>query len=175
MARFTKRIYSTGIDAVVVITNQMCDQSGSEDVWKKSITEFLDHTGNVPLGLYECPKPHLRLLSPETLKWAAETGRFYFHKDVSCSIPMIKDKLDALSSITVANNFKFYNANMATLSDSVILGGNGFCGIAANMYPHLICNFNMKTFDSDSLDAQESRQRKIKGKSTDDAEIFDSE
>eukprot|EP01119_Soliformovum_irregulare_P004638 TRINITY_DN15708_c0_g1_i1.p1 TRINITY_DN15708_c0_g1~~TRINITY_DN15708_c0_g1_i1.p1 ORF type:complete len:352 (+),score=89.15 TRINITY_DN15708_c0_g1_i1:141-1058(+) len=152
MANFTHRIYNTGVDAVVVITCQMAKENDTEDVWKLNVKEYLDATGNIPLGLYECPKPHLRLLSPECLKWAVESDRFRFHKDVSCSVPLIKKKLDALNSISSPNSkkFKFYNANMATLSASVALGGDGFCGIAANLYPELITWMLKKQKGSDA-------------------------
>jgi len=136
-AKFVQRMYKeTGVEAVVVIASMMCKETESEEVWKKNVQRLLDLTENVPLGIYECPKPYHRLLSPETLAWAASTGRFYFHKDTCCSILGIENKLKALQS--TKTNFKFYNANMATLLNSITMGASGFCGIAANCYPHLI-------------------------------------
>jgi len=106
-------------------------------VFRANLQTLLDSTGQIPLGIYECPKPYWRLLSPETMKWVASTGRFYTFKDTCCSIPGIQQKLAVLKELG-PTNFKFFNANMATLLDSISMGGNGFCGIAANCYPHLI-------------------------------------
>ena len=109
---------------------------------------YVTRTGKVPLGVYECPKPYHRLLSPETLQWTAATGRFFFLKDTCCSIAGgpdwihitgagINSKLEALKAIN-SPHFKFFNANMATLLRSIQMGANGFCGIAANCYPDVI-------------------------------------
>ena len=38
----------------------------------------------VPLGIYECPAPYHRLLTPEMLAFCAGSGRFLFIKDTSC-------------------------------------------------------------------------------------------
>jgi len=115
----------------------MCKQSEDEKIWRQNVQQLLDLTDSIPLGLYECPKPYHRLLTPETLKWAAETGRIFFHKDTCCSVPGIKAKLDALKTAK-SPGFKFFNANIATLLLSIQMGANGFCGIAANCYPHLL-------------------------------------
>lgn len=149
--------------AVVVITCQMCKQEDSEEVWRANTQELLKLTGDIPLGLYECPKPYLRLLSPgtsqvlfahvlDTLRWVVDTGRFYFHKDVSCSISKIREKLQALQNAkpVYKQSFKFYNANMATLLASMELGAHGFAGIAANFYPHLIGKCTIASFPIDS-------------------------
>jgi len=136
-ADFVRQMYNTGVEAVVVIASVMCAAADSESVWRERVQQLLDRTGNIPLGLYECPKPYWRLLSPDAVKWCASTGRFWIHKDTCCSIVGIKAKLAALNTLP-NSSFKFFNANMATLLDSIQLGGHGFCGIAANCYPHLI-------------------------------------
>eukprot|EP00043_Microstomoeca_roanoka_P010331 m.98162 g.98162 ORF g.98162 m.98162 type:complete len:318 (+) comp14859_c0_seq3:58-1011(+) len=125
-------------DAVVMVVNQMAAEQESDDVWKQNVQKLLDLTGDVPLGLYECPKPYHRLLSPELLAWTASTGRFYFHKDTCCETKPIKAKLLCLQNLPQDVPFKFYNANVATLLMSVRAGGNGFSGISANFYPHLL-------------------------------------
>lgn len=61
----------------------------------------------------------------DTLRWAASTGRFYFHKDTACATQPIREKLAAVKDFP---NFKFFNANAATLLFSLQLGAAGFSG-----------------------------------------------
>lgn len=123
-------------NAVVVNTATLVKQEAKETEWKNAVVEILKLTGNVKLGLYECPVPYKRLLSPEVIKWCAETGRFYFHKDTSCSTSDMKAKINAIHEIQ-NTPFRFYNANVETLLDSLLDGGHGFSGISANFYPRL--------------------------------------
>ena len=52
------------VDAVVVLTCQLAAEGEGEDVWKSNVERLLELTGDAPLGMYECPAPYLRLLSP---------------------------------------------------------------------------------------------------------------
>ena len=125
---------ATCCDAVVVNTATLVPQAADEAAWKAAATRLLELTGSIQLGLYECPVPHKRLLSPALIGWCARTGRFHFHKDTSCSMEAIRAKLDAIGKGTP---FKFYNANVETLLPSLRAGAHGFSGIGANFYPHL--------------------------------------
>ena len=42
--------------------------------FRDNVTRLLELTGDIQLGLYECPVPFKRLLTPEELRWAADTG-----------------------------------------------------------------------------------------------------
>lgn len=125
-------------DAVVLNTSVLVGQDEDDNAWQKAAQTLLDLTGNVPLGTYECPVPYKRLLSPSLMKWCASTGRFFFHKDTSCSIANIKAKLTAVAELGEATPFRFYNANVETLRESIYLGGHGFSGISANFYPYVL-------------------------------------
>ena len=85
------------------------------------------------LGLYECPLPYKRLVTPKILKWCIETGRFYYMKDTCCDISVIRERLDILNG----THFKLLNANCQTLLESLRAGGAGYCGIMANYHPEL--------------------------------------
>jgi 4-hydroxy-tetrahydrodipicolinate synthase len=133
-------------DAVVVNTATLVPQEADDAAWQAAAAKLLELTGSVPLGLYECPVPYKRLLSPELIKWCADSGRFHFHKDTCCNMGEIKAKLAAVGakpptpgngSAASDNPFRFYNANVETLLPSVLAGGHGFSGISANFYPHL--------------------------------------
>eukprot|EP00049_Salpingoeca_infusionum_P002445 m.57041 g.57041 ORF g.57041 m.57041 type:complete len:325 (+) comp11584_c1_seq4:39-1013(+) len=138
-AAFVKTI-SKHCDAVVIVVNQMAAEDEDDATWKENVQKLLDLTGNIPLGLYECPSPYHRLLSAELLGWAAATGRFYFHKDTCCKLQPIVDKLGAITEATkeMDTPFRFYNANVATLQKSIQAGAAGFSGISANFYPQLL-------------------------------------
>jgi 4-hydroxy-tetrahydrodipicolinate synthase len=124
-------------DAVVIVTCHLAPQDAGDDVWLANAQRLLDLTPGVALGLYECPVPYKRLLSPELVRWAAASGRFVFHKDTSCDIAQINAKIRAIEGVGGTSPFRFYNANVETLVDSMRAGGHGFSGISANFYPHL--------------------------------------
>lgn len=125
------------VDAVVVLVCQMAPEDVDNDGWLANTAKLLELTGEVPLGLYECPQPYHRLLTPEMLKWCAESGRFLFHKDTCCKTKPIADKIAAVQTVQ-DSQFSFYNANAATVQYSLRKGGSGFSGICANFYPQLV-------------------------------------
>eukprot|EP00047_Mylnosiga_fluctuans_P021479 m.105176 g.105176 ORF g.105176 m.105176 type:complete len:331 (-) comp8911_c0_seq3:123-1115(-) len=122
-------------DAVVVLVNMMCAADENLAAWRANVQQLLALTGQTRLGLYECPTPYHRLLDPETLRWCALTGRFFFHKDTSRRPAAISAKLAALADLDTP--FRFYNANAACLLPAIRLGAHGFSGVCANFYPQL--------------------------------------
>eukprot|EP00936_MAST-01D_sp_MAST-1D-sp1_P002065 g2065.t1 len=126
-------------DVVVVLVCMMAKQDEGDDVWRANMGRLLELTGDVPLGLYECPAPYHRLLTPATLRWLADTGRFFFHKDTSRRNDLISAKLAALQGRGPANPFRWYNGNCTTLLHSLRCEHsaqcNGFGGVSANFYP----------------------------------------
>lgn len=123
-----------GVDAVVLITNRFAKEDESDEVWKSNLEKLLKEIPeDVALGFYECPFPYKRIISPELLKWCADTGRFYFLKDTSCDTLNIKAKLEAVKG----TGLKIYNANTATLLETLKLGVEGYSGVMANFHPDL--------------------------------------
>lgn len=133
-AAVVRQMAATGVDAVVVIANQLAGPDGPEATWQSAASRLLDLTPGVDLGLYECPVPYHRLLSPEMLGWAARSERFLFHKDTCCRIGPIRSKIAAARGTP----FRFFNAHTPTLLASLQSGGHGYSGTAANMYPELL-------------------------------------
>lgn len=124
----------TGIDALILITNRMAKIEESDDIWISNLNELLKVIPEqVKLGLYECPYPYKRLMTEKTTQWCVDTGRFYFLKDTSCDIDNIKMKL----RICIDSSLKLYNANTATLLESLEAGAYGYSGVMANMHPEL--------------------------------------
>ena len=87
----------TGADAVILITNRLAKEEENDEVWMKNCQKLLERINqDVALGFYECPYPYKRLLTPDTIKWCADTGRFYFLKDTCCDMEQIQKKLDVI-------------------------------------------------------------------------------
>jgi 4-hydroxy-tetrahydrodipicolinate synthase len=132
-AVFVQRMADTGVAAVVCLVNELAGQDQTDELWKTNVEELLEKTGEIPLGLYECPAPYHRLLSPQLLAWIASTRRFLWLKETSEQLDLIGKKIAAVQG----TRLRFYNANTVTLLRSLCLGGNGFSGIAANFCPAL--------------------------------------
>lgn len=128
-----KQIYDTGIDAFVLVSNRMDLDRQGDDAFKRHTEALLAGTQDMPLGIYECPYPYKRLLSPALARWCADTGRFLFLKDTCCSLPALKEKIAALKGTDMG----LFNANAQTLLPSLELGAAGFSGVMANFHPDL--------------------------------------
>ena len=75
-----KKIYDTGVEAVIILTNLFAEQHEPESVWKKNVEKLLSETVIFPAGMYECPFPYKRLIPVETMAWAKSTDRFFGRK-----------------------------------------------------------------------------------------------
>lgn len=129
-----KRIYDTGCDALIMITNRFDPDREGDDVWIKNAEKMLTLLPqDIPLGLYECPLPYKRLVTPKILSWCKEVGRFTYMKDTCCDADVIKERTTLLKG----SSFGMYNANSQTLLRSLREGAAGYCGIMANFHPKL--------------------------------------
>ncbi|MDQ0916938.1 dihydrodipicolinate synthase family protein [Paenibacillus sp. V4I5] len=126
-------IAAAGVQAVVLVSNRLAQQNESEDVWKRNAETLLGAVPDIPFGIYECPYPHKRLISPELLAWCESTGRFTFLKDTCCHTEHIQQKLNAVRG----GGLNIYNANTATLLETLHLGIQGYSGIMGNFHPAL--------------------------------------
>ena len=102
----------------------------------------------VPVSYTHLPYPYKRVMSRKTVQWCAQTNRFYFLKDTSCDIHNIAEKLE----LCRGTNLKLYNANTATLFDSLKLGAAGYSGVMANMqcrlYDKLTAEFQLEGMEA---------------------------
>lgn len=132
-AASVRRMADSGVDAVVFLANALAAEHESEDAWRAGTESLLDAVGEIPLGLYECPQPYHRVLSADTLAWVAATGRFGFLKETSAQLPQLERKLAAVRGTSL----RVFNADAATLLESLRKGAAGFSGISANFFPEL--------------------------------------
>lgn len=75
----------TGADAVILVSNRLDLHNEGDKVWINNAKRLLKGIDkNIDLGIYECPMPYKRLLTPEIIDWCLDTGRFRFIKDTCC-------------------------------------------------------------------------------------------
>jgi 4-hydroxy-tetrahydrodipicolinate synthase len=124
----------TGVDAVVLITSLLAEPTEPDAAVWPGLERLLGRLDPaMPLGLYECPRPYKRLLTPALLRRCADTGRFVFSKDTSCDADAVIAKHRAVAG----GPPRVYNANTATLLPTVRAGVGGYCGVMANFHPRL--------------------------------------
>lgn len=131
---FTKKIYDTGINAVILISSHYATKEESDSVLLRNMEQMVARTGDIPLGLYECPSPYKRILTPEVFKVLLDTKRFIYHKDTSIDQDKVKAKLDLLKN----NPLEFYDAHTANAIFSLQHGAKGLSAIAGNFYPEVL-------------------------------------
>ena len=121
-------------DALILISNRMDIANTSDEAWIADTERLIaELPAEMPLGIYECPKPYKRLLTEKMLRWCVENGRFYFVKDTCCDAELIRARLE----ICKGSHLKLFNANAQTLLETVRAGVYGYCGVMANFHPDL--------------------------------------
>jgi len=138
-AEFSKKIYDTGISAVILITGHYANVDDSDDVLLRNFEKMFRLTGNIPMGLYECPAPYKRIITTDVFKKLVANDRLVYHKDTSIDLQKVKEKLE------VAKNSKleFYDAHTPNAMYSLQLGAKGMSSISGNFYPEILvwmCN-----------------------------------
>ncbi len=124
----------TGADGLILISNRMDVANTTEEKWIEDMQKLIAAiASDIPLGLYECPKPYKRLLTEKMIKACVETGRFAFIKDTCCDAAMVKLRLEWLKDTDIG----LYNANAQTLLETLRYGADGYCGVMANFHPEL--------------------------------------
>jgi 4-hydroxy-tetrahydrodipicolinate synthase len=140
-AAFTKRIYKTGVNAVILITGHYANVEDSDAVLLSNFDKMLRLTDDIPHGLYECPAPYKRILPAEVFQKLLQTGRFIYHKDTTREVAEVQAKI----AVIPADNpkFEFYDAHTPNAMHSIRLGAKGMSAIAGNFYPEILvwmCN-----------------------------------
>ncbi len=123
-----------GPDALILISNRMDIANTSDEAWIADTERLMaELPAEMPLGVYECPKPYKRLMSDKMLRWCADSGRFYFLKDTCCDAELIARRAE----LCKGSDLRIFNANSQTLLQSLKDGAHGFCGVMANFHPDL--------------------------------------
>lgn len=148
-------IAATGVDAVVLPACQLVPEEADEHALRDAFERLLACTADIRFGLYECPHPYHRLVSPPLLGELARTAgnRLAFLKDTCCNADLIAAKLAACAGTPL----KLYNAHLNTCLESLKLGAAGYSGTSANFYPGLLAE-QVKCFRSNPFRAQKLQE-----------------
>ena len=145
-------IYESGTDALILITNRLDIHNEGDDVFIANAEKLIAQLPpDAKLGLYECPHPYKRLVTPKILDWCLSTGRFYYMKDTCCDAAIMKERSQQLKG----SHFKLLNANCQTLLESMRNGADGYCGIMCNFHPKLYAWLG-KNYQSEKADYVQS-------------------
>jgi len=134
-AENVKKIYETGVSAIILITGLLAKEEDSEEVFRSNVLRLLDLTGNIPVGFYECPVPYKRIISPELLGELVSTGRVKYHKDTCLDIVSVRQKIAATEA---EPTFGLYDAYMVHAVESLKAGSAGLSCIQGNYFPELV-------------------------------------
>ncbi len=135
-AEFTKKIYGTGIDAVILITGHYANVEDSDDVLLENFDRMFKLTGNIPLGMYECPAPYKRIIGADTFKTLLSSNRLVYHKDTSIDLEKVKAKIDIVKETN--SNLEFFDAHSPNAMYSLQMGAKGMSSISGNFYPEIL-------------------------------------
>ena len=133
-AEFTRKIYQTGINAVIMISSHFAKINESDDILISNCEKFLALTDNIPLGTYECPAPYKRILTPDVFKYLLGTNRLVYHKDTTIEFDKVKVKIDLAKN----SKLEFYDACTANAVYSLKEGAKGMAAISGNFYPEIL-------------------------------------
>lgn len=127
-------VYESGTDALILITNRLDVNNEGDDVFIANLERLISELPkDAKLGLYECPYPYKRLVTPKIIDYCLSTGRFDYMKDTCCDAAMIKERCEQVKG----SSFKLLNANCQTLLETMRGGAQGYCGIMCNFHPKL--------------------------------------
>jgi len=132
---FAKKIYDTGINAVILITSHYANIEDGDDVLLRNFERMLKYTPGIPMGTYECPAPYKRVLSAEVFKTLLATDRFVYHKDTSIELEQVRAKLEIAKS---SKHLELYDAHTPNAMHSLQMGAKGMSSISGNFYPEIL-------------------------------------
>lgn len=127
-----RAIASLKPDALVLLSN-LIDDDAQYTLTEKVKILMKELPEDLPLGIYEIPVPYKRLITDEELTFMAKSGRFAFIKDTCCDMEIMRRRAELVKEY----DFGLFNANAATVLDTLRIGYAGFSGIMANIHPSL--------------------------------------
>ena len=134
-AEFVKKIYDTGVEAVIAITGMFAKEEDSDKIFEDNVFKLIDNTDSIPLGFYECPQPYKRVITAKQLGDFTATGRVIYHKDTCLDIEQVREKIKVTKGYSL---FGLYDAYMGHAVESLNAGVAGLSCIQGNFFPELI-------------------------------------
>lgn len=131
---YLRKLEALRPDAIILVSNRMARAEEGDAVLMANLRRICDALRpDTRLGVYECPHPYKRLLTPAVIDAMTADGRFDFLKDTCCDADLIARRLRQIQG----SSLRLYNANSATLYESLLAGGAGYSGIQLNFVPDI--------------------------------------
>lgn len=135
---YLKALEKLNPDAIILVSNRLAAQDEGDEIALPHLKAICDALApETRLGIYECPYPYKRPLTEALLQGMMEDGRFSFVKDTCCKRDEIKSRLEKIQGSSI----ELFNANAATLLESMDDGALGYSGIMLNMMPEFFTLF----------------------------------
>ena len=132
---YLKQLEKLAPDAIILVSNRLAGEDEGDEKALETLKTVLDALlPETRLGMYECPYPYKRPLTPALIEAMKKDGRFRFIKDTCCKIDEIRARLKLIEGSPIS----LCNANMATLRESVLSGAAGYSGVMLNVSPELL-------------------------------------
>lgn len=128
------RIAESGVSTVVVLSNQLAGREESDEVWLDRFDRLLAMAPDVSLGLYECPLPYRRVVSPSLLREVLKSGRLHYFKDTCCDSALVLEKLAVLREGGCA----LFDAHIPQAVSSLRGGAAGLSAVSGNFVPEIV-------------------------------------
>ena len=131
--------HDLGAAAIILNIAEWVTAVEMEDTLIDRLQALVSEVPSIDFGIYECPLPYHRLLTPDAVARIAQTQRFTFYKETSESPDILAAKVKSARG----TRLHIYNADTTLLSKSLELGAAGFSGLEANFCPELcvwLCN-----------------------------------
>lgn len=155
MANFSQKLFELGVDAVIVINSILVNEDEPDSIFIEKMEQFLSLTGNIPMGIYECPVPYKRIVSGTVLSKFLPSKRLVYLKDTSLSIDSVQEKLRLAKDY----NFGLYDAYMPNAQASMKAGASGLSCIQGNYFPEMI----VWVCDNFSNENKSTQLKKVQG------------
>ncbi len=145
-----------GVACVVLVAGEFAAADEDDATLSERLQCFADLAPDVNFGLYECPQPYHRFISPAAVQRLVHSGRFLWLKETSRNLELQQAKVNAMDGSRAC----LFNAYTMYLRRSLEIGCTGHCGIASNISPILCCAL----CNPDASESQVNRWLKILGK-----------
>ncbi len=128
-----QEVVGAGAEAAVFTLCDIVPEMASDEEWIEEMERHLEKLQDLPLGLYECPVPYHRMLTPTLTDYVVQRKAFRFLKETSADI----DEIGRKSRAGTACGLKVFSADALSILSAYKCGASGFCGLQANLWPEL--------------------------------------
>jgi 4-hydroxy-tetrahydrodipicolinate synthase len=128
-----QQVVSDGAVAAVLTLCDIVPEGTADEEWIDEMERHVALSSGVPMGVYECPWPYKRMLTPALTDYVTRQPQFLFLKETSCDLAEIERK----SAAGKQSGLKVFSADATSILKAYELGVNGYSGLQTNLWPAL--------------------------------------